>query len=65
MVKLTPGWTPTGCCRPAIVVRAVVVVAAVVVVTAVVAVATGFEGIAGEPDFVEVVEPRPDFVGEL
>ena len=46
------------------VVRAVVAVA-VVVVTAVVAVATGFEGIAGEPDFVEVVEPRPDFVGEL
>ena len=54
-----------GCCRPATGVRAVVAVAVVVVVTAVVAVAAGFEGIAEEPDFVEVVEPRPDFVGEL
>ena len=53
-----------GCCRPVTVVRAVVAVA-VGVVTAVVAVAVGFEGIAEEPDFVEVVEPRPDFVGEL
>ncbi len=44
--------------------RAVVAVA-VVVATATVAVAAGFEEIAGEPDFVEVVGPTPDSVGEL
>jgi len=42
-----------------------VVAVAVVVATAVVAVAAGSEGFVGEPDFVEVVGPTPDFVGEL